>query len=117
VSPETSAAALELRTQAIVIVYFAIENDDVPAAFRAHWLVALLGKINDSEPSKRQRYSATSVDPNSVVIWAAMSDTVTHAQCYVMKLLFTRTSSREYSRQPAHGVSRLNGTIADSHRS
>jgi hypothetical protein len=64
--------------------------------------MAVRGKIDDSQPSKAERYPGRGIDPNAIVIGPAVSDRPAHAYGYALKFLGIPASTGKHSRQAAH---------------
>jgi len=72
--------------------------------------------VDDCEATKTQRNPTLSVDPNAVIVRAAMSDRIAHAPCYSVELFLIPPTTTEKSGQAAHVASRLSGSIRHANR-
>jgi hypothetical protein len=66
-------------SQERVIIDFAIEGDNEPAALRHHWLPARLGEVDDREPAMAERDPGVSIKPAALAIRPAMAQAGGHS--------------------------------------
>src|SRR2546430_2520986 len=70
---------LQLHTDQIKVVDLAVVSDDVATTRRMHRLVALRRQIDDRQPPMRQRQTVRWVEPDALVIGAAVHQLGRHA--------------------------------------
>ncbi len=92
--------ALERGTQLQVVVDLAVENDLVAAVGTGHRLVTGGGKVEDCEPPMPEGDAGRGIQPQPLVIGAAVGDGIQHAPEHGAGVL--REAGLDESRNAAH---------------
>ena len=83
---ESPPSLLQLAFQVNEVVNLSIENHDVTAIDRVHWLVALLAQILNSQPPVAQGNTGCGICPRSFIVRAAMAQSRGHTQRSLFQL-------------------------------
>ncbi len=99
---KANAARLEFGAQLVVIVDLAVVDDDEAAVGGDHRLVAGRREIDNGKPPVRKRDPGFGVDPDAVIVGAAMREAVIHCARVTLKLSARRGCRVQYACNAAH---------------
>src|SRR5271170_2156082 len=69
----------QLTPQVFVVIYLAIEDNDVTATRRFHGLMSCRRKIKDCQPSHAERNAGFRIRPDSGIIGPSVAQSICHA--------------------------------------